>query len=69
MTERRIPRAEVPSDLVPFRDVCARLGIHYVTGARHRDAGLFPLEVLKIGHRYYCRRDELEHYVRARRAS
>jgi predicted site-specific integrase-resolvase len=52
------------SDLVPFKDVCHRMGIHWNTGYRLKRQGRFPVEVLDVGDRYYCRRADVEYYTR-----
>jgi predicted site-specific integrase-resolvase len=62
-----LPRPLPPAaDLVPLKDVCQRLGIHWNTGYRARRAGRFPLEVLQIETRYYCRRADLDAFVSSR---
>jgi predicted site-specific integrase-resolvase len=61
----RVQRGPTPaaSDLVPFKSVCGHMGIHWNTGYRYKRQGRFPLEVLEVGDRYYCRAADLEQYT------
>jgi hypothetical protein len=61
----RIPRG---LELVPFKTVCRRMGIHPNTGYRLRQQDRFPLEVLEVGDRFYCRATDLADFTRARAA-
>ena len=72
MTVSRLSKrglAADPVELVPFKDVCQRLGIHWNTGYRNRKKGRFPFEVLLVGSQYYCRRADVDEFVRAPHAS
>lgn len=55
-------------ELVPFKMVCRRLGIHPNSGYKYRREDRFPLEVISLGDRYYCRAADLDLYTRARAA-
>jgi hypothetical protein len=55
-------------ELVPFKVVCRRLGIHPNSGYKYRREDRFPLEVIELGDRYYCRAADLDLYTRARAA-
>ena len=64
-----VQRGHNTNGLVPLKDACEEIGVHFQTGYRHRNTGQFPIEVLKIARRYYCRRTDLDTYLRAQRAS
>ena len=62
-TLKRVPEPDSSAELVPFKTVCRRLHIHYNTGYKLRREDRFPLEVLSLGDRFFCRRDDLERYA------
>ena len=53
---------------MPFKTVCRRIGIHPNSGYKYRREDRFPLEVIELGDRFYCRAADLERYTRARAA-
>ena len=50
-------------ELVPFKTVCATLGIHYNTGYRANRKGTFPLLVTEMGRRFFCKRADIEAFL------
>jgi predicted DNA-binding transcriptional regulator AlpA len=51
------------SPFVRFQAVCELLGIHYNTGYTLRREGTFPIPVIAIGGRYYCRRHDVDTFT------
>lgn len=54
------PAGKHPRGLVPQREVCRTLGIHYNTALRQRKKGVFPLELILVGSRFYARQTDLD---------
>ena len=59
---RTAPRSG--DDFVPFKRACERLGISVTKGYRLRKQDQFPVEVVRFGALYYCRRSELDKLAR-----
>jgi hypothetical protein len=65
----RLQRApeEKPREMIPIRVACADwLGVHPNTGYTMRRQDRFPVEVITMGGRYFCRRADLERYTHRR---
>jgi hypothetical protein len=64
MGASEIERARDRKNMIPFKIVCRQyLDIHYNTGYRLRRDGEFPIEVVTLGGRFFCRAVDIEAYT------
>jgi excisionase family DNA binding protein len=53
------------AELVPFLEVCIRLGIHRNTGYVMMAEDRFPMKVYRVGGRWKCRKAEVDKFFAA----
>lgn len=62
MATSRIARGS-DAGMVSFKKVCRRIGIHPNSGYKYHHEGRFPIEVITLGDRLYCRAVDVDTYL------
>jgi hypothetical protein len=54
-------------EMVAFKMACTIVGVHYNTGYKLKREERFPVEVLAVGGRFFCRQADLDDYLHRQR--
>jgi hypothetical protein len=63
---QRVPD-ESQGEMVAFKAACTIVGVHYNTGYKLKREDRFPVEVLAVGGRFFCRQADLDEYTHRQR--